>query len=447
MIKIRPLTVPFWVAVFSISAGCTTKNPEWLSAPNEAYCASQLDQMCIKDFARQAYTDATATVVSKRKKLATEHKVVSSLPAGPAVAVQVVDTPKIPVSPSIPLSDPGLIKDESQSALAFTSTDQAAVTPVAPSSEKSDNAPRNRDESDAPVPSINVTAKLAPPLHPTGNQAPESLPADSAVDSALLDGSKSITQLAFGAGAVGASTDPSPGYTTTDEETAFKEAGALLNVGAGVVTDDVIDRAKNLPDPVLRAEVLSRLLTLYAQSMSSGQTNSILNALYEISRDDYTNALYVKLPGFLKLGDWERAKALRTTLLELKPNPDAAFSMLAYIASCYTMAGLKQDATSIVVDAVSEGSELSGDDRKLIGMAIEVGKGSYPPLQDFYDFRSDEVRLQAYLTIAVIARQIGNSEVAHRSVADAVRFIQKSSVKIDRQKALQQILTLSPGVI
>ena len=80
-------------------------------------------------------------------------------------------------------------------------------------------------------------------------------------------------------------------------------------------------------------------------------------------------------------------------------------------------------------------------------MAINVGDGHYPMLQEFYDYQSDEARLHAYLTLTVIARQFDRKDIATRAMGDAVRFIQKSSVKLDRVRALGLILSLTPGVI
>lgn len=189
------------------------------------------------------------------------------------------------------------------------------------------------------------------------------------------------------------------------------------------------------------------MLTLYSRLMTEVQINRALNSLYDLDKDVYNTALIIKLPGLLNVGDLERAKSLRNTLLEAKAKPDRPFSMLGYVASCYTMAGMGQDAGEIIRESVTSGMALSPDDAKLIGMAISVANGSYPLMQEFYDYRSDEVRLHAYITIAVIARQLDRPDVAHRAVSDAVKFIQKSSVKIDRQRALSQILAVTPGVI
>ncbi|MPQ69259.1 hypothetical protein [Pseudomonas sp. MWU12-2323] len=348
-----------------------------------------------------------------------------------------------PVSESAPAK--AAVQADNSKALPVVSVEPAAVVAVTsgkPAASivgkalSSTTVPPNSEHTDKAEVEKPAIANAA--SDPKRVASAEPMPVD-------LDGE--ILNLAFGAGAIGAATDSVPGYVPSDKVAGFKDAGALLKVEGSITNSERIARARKISDPALRADVLSRLLTLYSPSMSGDQINTVLNALYELNKDKYTNALIVKLPGMLKLGDLERAKALRDTLLDTEVSPDSSFSMLAFVASCYTMAGLKQDATDIVVREVREGADLSEDDKKLIGMAISVANGSYPMMQDFYDYRSDEVRLHAYLTIAVIARQLDYPSVAHRSVADAVKFIQKSAVKLDRQKALGQILALSPGIL
>ena len=50
--------------------------------------------------------------------------------------------------------------------------------------------------------------------------------------------------------------------------------------------------------------------------------------------------------------------------------------MLAFVATCDTMAGMKQDVGAIVQDSVQGGTDLSADYRKLIQLSIAVAKGS-----------------------------------------------------------------------
>lgn len=393
--------------------GCSTQNPEWLASPTGAYCASGLDATCLKSFAEKAYADATA-----------RHVVAQGAETARLAKVAEQSQPDVPVSKDIEPSKKGEADGHESSA---TPQDQnveegkgsGAPVIVVPANEATDA------KSESPSPSSDISKPEAPTPIPDG----------------------SLPKLAFGVAAVGASASDADGYQPSTKVIQSKEAGALLNVGPGPISDPQLELAAKIADKELRADALSGLLSLHSRSMSDSQVNTLLNELYALDKGQYANALIVKLPGLLNVGDLERAKALREVLLGAKVSPDRTFSMLAYVASCYTMAGLKQDAGAIVIDAIPEGAKLSADDQRLISLSISVSNGSYPMVQDFWDFKSDEARLSAYLTIAVIARQLDSPAVAHQAVADAVKFIQKSGAKLDRTKALSQILAVSPGVI
>lgn len=395
-------------------AGCSAKNPAWLHESTSAFCTTRLDQTCLRELAQQSYSDATARVVEQQHPA----------PSAPAL-----------VEPAVPNKNEGEVGEKA-------GVDQAGATEPATSQE-------------LPEPVVAKEALVAPHAPAAGvartpslKSAPPTSSGDAAIQAAPpLDVEGSIPTLAFWASAIGASPSAAPGYEPSGKVVEFKEAGAQLRVGEGDAPGELIERAKLIPDPALRADALSGLLTLYSPAMPTSEIDAVLNSIYELDKGKYTSSLIVKLPTLLKLGDLDRAKALRETLLENQAPPAASFSMLAFVVSAYTMAGLKQDASSIIVDEVRGGTDLSADDQKLIGMAIKVSNGSYPAMQDFYAYRSDEVRLHAYLTLAVVARQLDYPKVTHQALADAVKFIQKSSVKIDRQKALGQILALSPGVL
>ncbi|HDS1721562.1 hypothetical protein NPS53_08635 [Pseudomonas putida] len=367
----------------------------------------------MKSFAEKAYADATA-----------RHVVAQGAETARLAKVAEQSQPDVPVSKDIEPSKKGEADGHESSA---TPQDQnveegkgsGAPVIVVPANEATDA------KSESPSPSSDISKPEAPTPIPDG----------------------SLPKLAFGVAAVGASASDADGYQPSTKVIQSKEAGALLNVGPGPISDPQLELAAKIADKELRADALSGLLSLHSRSMSDSQVNTLLNELYALDKGQYANALIVKLPGLLNVGDLERAKALREVLLGAKVSPDRTFSMLAYVASCYTMAGLKQDAGAIVIDAIPEGAKLSADDQRLISLSISVSNGSYPMVQDFWDFKSDEARLSAYLTIAVIARQLDSPAVAHQAVADAVKFIQKSGAKLDRTKALSQILAVSPGVI
>lgn len=375
-----------------VLSGCAVKNPDWLVHPTGAFCAASLDAQCLKGFAESSYSEATARIAARRVSDAAAPAVVSAQGAADA---------------------PGEDQRDKSGKHGEEPTDNAASS--------------REDES-----------KL--------DSSGKAVVGAADAETVAIQGSDvgSIPNLAFGIGAVGANASDAEGFSRDQAITSSYAAGALLQSG-GPVTQDRIKAALTIEDETLRAGVLSGLVRLNSQSMNDEQINALLNDLYDLDKGQYTNALIVKLPGLLRAGDLERASALRSVLLEPKADP-GDFSMLAYVASCYSMAGLKDDAGSIVIDAYNGGKELSADDKKLITMAIRLGGGEYPPLQDFYDYRSDSVRLHAYLTLSVIARQLGHPEVARRAVGDAVRFIQKASVKVDRPKALGLILSETPGL-
>jgi len=401
--KLRRFQALAIAVVLFVLSGCATKNPEWLSGPYGAFCATSIDEQCLKGFAEASYRDATARVATHRMAAAEDRAVTVSkeLDEPKAVIEAVVEKQATQKDAHIPHSE-----TEPDTVSKIGTTDERSTSPQ----------------------SLNKTSSN----HDKHLSAPE-------------NDEGSIPALAFGIAAIGATAVDAEGFTRSGAITQSLNAGAILHSG-DAVTVERFKAAQSIPDEVLRSEVLSKMVTLYSNSMNDEQINAALNDLYALSKEQYTNALIVKLPSLLQVGDLERAAVLRSALLK-SHDSSRAFSMLAYIASCYTMAGLKDDAAVVVRDAYRSELELTADDRKLVAMAINVGSGDYPRLQDFYDYKSDEVRLQAYLTLAVISRQLGRPDTARRAIGDAIRFIQKSSVKVDRQKSLGMILSLAPGLL
>lgn len=462
ILRLQELSVVFIATALVATGGCSVRQPEWLTSPSAAYCSNTLDEPCIKSFAQQAFIDATA----KAAKEATQ-------PPAPPAALSTTSSPAI-----FNKENDGHFADkQSEDKTPDQSVDQSPVTAAGDTPEEKPSAELSKAESSRDEDSVAKMIVHQPEAAQEGEAAAAMLateptkekPSKDHVDGVLNSdplptttptGENQVTGasseplqnaslpfLAFGASAIGADLQPAEGYTPTEKVEQFRVAGEMIRDAQGSVTNDLIRRIGEIPDAEVRANTLAGLLTLNSSTMTDHQINGVLNTLYELNRDQYVNSLIVKLPGYLRVGDFERAMALRTALLDTQGNTDRPFSMLAYVVSCYTMAGLKEDAWSIVRSSATEGHDLSDDDRKLIAMAIDVASGSYPLMQDFYDYRSDDVRLTAYLTIAVISRQLDNPQVAHRAIADAVKFIQKSAVKVDKQKALGHILSIAPGVI
>lgn len=424
--KVLFTKTPRLLLAFLFLQGCTTKNPEWLTSPAGAYCASGLSDTCLKAFAEKAYADATG------KQVAAHAAATARLAQGEGEGGK--DSPANQEAASVPpqVGD-GNAVDAAPGVEAVS--DKAGQVEDVAGDEKAKAADPVKPHEVVEKVGDSKTEELAQSNEGSKAASPPSIPEGS------------IPNLAFGIAAIGATAAGADGYLPSERVIQSKEAGAILNVGTGPVTDLQLEQAGKISDKELRADALSGLLSLHSRSMSEDQVNSVLNELYALDKRQYENALIVKLPGLLKAGDLERARALRGVLLSVQVPSDSPLSMLAFVASCYTMAGMKQDAGAIVQDFFQGGGELSADDQRLINLSISVSNGSYPMMQDFYDFKSDGARLSAYLTIAFIARQLDNTDVARRAVADAVKFIQKAAVKLDRAKALSQILAISPGVI
>lgn len=373
-----------------VLAGCSTQNPEWLSKPSGAYCASRLTNQCLQDFAESAYMEATQKLVSSRSADDSAAKA----------------APNVGEAQGEPAPGEGATPPEKPVA-------DSAIQPEKPQHLAKDETSQQEQVAKA--------SKVAP-----GDEG-------------------SLPILGFGAGAVGASLTGADGFIPSDQLKQAIASGALLNK-PNPSASEILKALKDIPVDALKAKVLFSTISLYGASMSDGQADSLINELYRLDQVRYSDALLVKLPGLLKRGDLERAHALRKVLLGSDQGADR-FSMLAYVASCYSMAGLKEDAIAIVQDALGQGSEMAPDDKKLIGMAIKVGDGAYPMMQEFYDYQSDEVRLQAYLTIALVSRQLGRNDLARHAVSDAVRFIQKAATHVDRVQALGKVLALTPGLM
>lgn len=420
-------------AALILGSGCAAKNPEWLTAPTGAFCASGLSDGCLKSLAEKAYADATA-------KQAAIQKSASAPVTDKEAGAQPSEKENQPSKTDADQPEAGILKQDA---------DQPVATPTVEHTATSDKA--EGQGSDQPQPSVlssggadKPTGKSTTAIEVFPHAQSAVAPVEHEVPETIND---PIPSLAFGIAAIGATATETGGYLPTEKVVEWKEAGGLLNVGAGPVTNAQIKQASKIADKELRANTLIGMLSLHSRSMTEEQINGVLNELYALDKGQYANALIVKLPGLLKVGDLERAKELRLLLLKSAATQDRPFSMLAFVATCYTMAGMKQDAGDIVRESIQGGDQLTADDQKLIRLSITVANGAYPMMQDFYDFESDDARLSAYLTIAVIARQLGEPSVTHRAIADAVKFIQKAAVKVDRQKALSQILAVSPGVI
>ncbi|HEJ4408118.1 TPA: hypothetical protein SL557_000402 [Pseudomonas aeruginosa] len=413
--RLRAAMGPLLPLSVAVLGGCSTPTPQWLIEPVGAFCAAGIDRPCLQAFATHAYVD-----------LASDYSVPS--------AAKDVDQP----------SDQAQPQEEAGQATVGSGPSGDWSCPVPTEGEGASQQPAAQSElavkeaADEGEGAATFDAETPLPANDGTN--------DSSSLSAQID-QGAIPALEFGSAAIGANLVGPKGFAPSDLALQHREAGALLNLKSEAISKEHISRVYDIPDADLRAHTLATLLILHSNSMPESQVDEVLNTLYELDKERYEKALIIKLPALLKTGDLERAKALRQVLLDGVGAQSDQFSMLAYVASCYTMIGLKQDAGDIVRDAVAGGLKLSADDRTLIKLAMAVSNGGYPMIQEFYDFKSDQARLDAYLMLAVIGRQLNIQGVERRALSDAVRFIQKSSARIDRVSALAAILASAPGAI
>ncbi|WP_162962026.1 hypothetical protein [Pseudomonas aeruginosa] len=411
---LRAAIAPLVPLSAAILGGCSSPSPQWLIEPVGAFCAAGIDQPCLQAFAAHAYADVASDFI----------------------------VPSAPKDVSPPNDPAQQQEDAGQTVVGSPSGDWSCPVPsLVESASQQPKVPSELAEKEASVEGEGASsADAAAPL-PANDGANDSRALSPQVDQGA------ILALEFGSAAIAANLVEPKGYVPSDLALQYREAGSLLNLESEAIEKEHIERVYGIPDAGLRAKTLSTLLVLYSKRMSESQVDEILNVLYKLDQRRYVEALIIKLPALLKTGDLERAKALRHVLLGEVGRQSDHFSMLAYVSSCYTMIGLKQDAGDIVRDAVASGLELSPDDRTLIKLAIAVSNGGYPMIQDFYDFRSDQARLDAYLMLAIIGRQLDIQGVEKRALSDAIRFIQKSSVRIERASALASILAAAAGAI
>lgn len=95
-----------------------------------------------------------------------------------------------------------------------------------------------------------------------------------------------------------------------------------------------------------------------------------------------------------------------------------------------------EDANVFLKRAAGLVKELNSKDiGVLFGLVIKAAQGVYPPPQDFYEFSSDAMRLQAYVQLAILFDRSGQTGYAHRVASDMARFAQKSSFRVDGRDA------------
>ena len=240
---------------------------------------------------------------------------------------------------------------------------------------------------------------------------------------------------------------PLPAFIASSN--AYLSAGkAIAPILTGRPTE-AIQAALRIKDKDAAEFALLTIISLSDKSMDDLALGQALNKLSELSKQAYLRGLQGRVAGLLVKGDIERADALRDYLLKNESGtPTSTFTTATHVAASYAMAGMAPDGTAIFQSALPNIPEQDRADNALVfGLVIKASQGDYPLPQDFYEFTSDQARLDAYLLLSSLYRRNNKLDLATRSLNDAVIFTQKSGFKVPMDQALTQLATSTLGVL
>lgn len=193
-----------------------------------------------------------------------------------------------------------------------------------------------------------------------------------------------------------------------------------------------LEQLEAVGDTDARSFALQKIVVLASRSSNEASTATALNLLIEEDEDAYIDGLQARLLDLLMGGDLERAAALRSVLVAhaLKDGGDPFH--VVEIAVSYLTTGHAADANAILNDAGSALGKLGKDDLLLLVKVLTGAvNGEYPQPQDFFTFSSDEMRLQAYVQLALFYGRTGQSVYARKIASDMSRFALKRSYRAD----------------
>lgn len=204
--------------------------------------------------------------------------------------------------------------------------------------------------------------------------------------------------------------------------------------------DLAISNALVIHDEDAKLFALLHIATLASRANDEGAIGKTLSILNHEDRAAYMEALQSRLVTLLAIGDLERAKSLQELLLSYyTASPDNTMA-IARVAISYVTAGHVADANEFLRGASSQVPELRTEDvARLLSIMVNAAKGEHPSPQDFYDFSSDEMRLQAYVQLALFYERSGNLGLSRKTSSDLSRFVQKSSLKVGHAATAQAL--------
>lgn len=230
---------------------------------------------------------------------------------------------------------------------------------------------------------------------------------------------------------------------------AYMSAGKAIAPILSGSPSEAVQAALAIEDKDAAEFALLTIISLSDKTMDDLVLGKALNKLSELSNQAYLRGLQGRVAGLLVKGDIERADALRDFLLKNDSGTlTSTFTAATHVAACYAMAGMAPDGTEIFRNALPTFPEqVRADNALVFGLVMKASQGDYPLPQDFYEFTSDQARLDAYLLLSSLYRRNNKLDLATRALNDAVLFTQKSGFKVPMDQALTQLATSTLGVL
>lgn len=219
-------------------------------------------------------------------------------------------------------------------------------------------------------------------------------------------------------------------------EDAYLDAGRVVESARAQQFSAALAGAVAINEPEAKLFALKNIAILAARANDEPASGQSLNLLHESDNSVYMEGLQERLVALLMAGDLERARSLQDTLLEYYTATPGHTMSIAQIAISYAVTGHVIDANDFLQRAAEKVPDLRTVDlARLLNILVAASKGGYPSPQDFYDFSSDSMRLQAYVQLAIFYERSGQSGNSKSIAADMARFTQKSSYKVGRAES------------
>lgn len=220
-------------------------------------------------------------------------------------------------------------------------------------------------------------------------------------------------------------------------EEGYFDAGKAVESARDKKFSVAIDSAAAISEQDAKLFALRNIAILATRANDETATGKALNLLHDADSNAYMDGLQERLVNLLVTGDLERARALQDTLLSYYTANPGHTSAVGQIAISYATTGHVVDANDFLQRAAEQVPDLRTEDlARLLNIMVKASKGDYPAPQDFYDFSTDSLRLQAYVQLAIFYERAGQTGNSERIAGDMARFTQKSSFKVGRAESV-----------